>query len=430
MDKIADLIKGGSSANELKNYLQFLDVNDMQLGHSLLSIAVKHNNLAAVQLLLQRGADTSLDSPLLFAHNNREMFDYLIDLDYLAVNVQEQDTEYTLLHLAVIDSNLYEIEKLLSHYMIDVNVRDSDGRTPLFYATNNVDIIRLLSEANADVNVVDYNNESFFDMIVNVEPNNFNQNYKSNIVLPVFDILSSRLTMSADALAHLILTERIQPPMLEHVFTNVYHVDLKSYSFMQMDAVNLIINEALYWLLRNVVESLDYNLNIPQHKTAFNCFSEHFPNDAHQTMLLAIQLGLNMNVVDDEGDPPLMTAIFTYNIDSALWLVQHKLGYQTQYIDNLMYNTMMTENMQLVYNMARGLNFNFVRNNMLSSYLREKGVFDYDEMFVEEFIRTVTPLQGVSQISPYVMEWFVNTPLINVYRQYHTLENLAKSAVH
>lgn len=430
MDKIADLIKGGSGANELKNHLHFIDVNDMQLGHSLLSIAVQHDNLAAVQMLLQRGADTSLDFPLLFAHNNREMFDYLMDLDYLAVNVQEQSTEYTLLHLAVIDGNLYEIEKLLSHYLINVNVRDSEGRTPLFYATNNLDILRLLYEANADVNVVDHNDESVFDMVVNVESNDFNQNYKSNIVLPVFDILSSRLNLSADALAHLILTERIQPPMVEHVFTNVHHIDLQSYSFMRMDAVNLIITEALYWLLRDVVEGLDYNLNIPQHRTAFNCFSEHFPKDAHQTMLLAIQLGLNMNVVDDKGDPPLMTAIRTHNTDSALWLVQHKLGYQTQYINYLMFNAIMTQNMQLVYNMARGLNLNFVRNNMLSYYLTESGVFDYDEMFVEEFIRTITPLQGVSQLSPDVMEWFVNTPNMNVYRQYHTLENLAKSAVH
>lgn len=87
-------------------------------GSSPLHEAVKHENLNAVIRLIHFGADVSL------------------------VNNIDQ----TILHVAVLTSNMKAVEYILKHNLIDVNREASFGLTPLMIARRNNynDIVQIL----------------------------------------------------------------------------------------------------------------------------------------------------------------------------------------------------------------------------------------------------------------------------------------------
>lgn len=96
-----------------------------------------------IDILLESGADV-----------NATTFDPVIN-DKCPDDVGQE----TPLHSAVAAGDVVTVEKLLA-YDADVNARASNGNTPIFGVKNSVRILGMLIEAGADVNAVNWNNET------------------------------------------------------------------------------------------------------------------------------------------------------------------------------------------------------------------------------------------------------------------------------
>ncbi|CEL05840.1 hypothetical protein ASPCAL06953 [Aspergillus calidoustus] len=141
-------------------------------------LAAYVGNRQALKLLLYRGADVntydSLGSPLLHLAVRRvdsAMVKLLLRHRFLDVNkVTQGKFSFTALHEAASDGCLSMVNLLLTRDDIDVNARDSHGRTPLWWATrNNRPFVakRLLAERGLDINAASAGGSTSLHQAVN-----------------------------------------------------------------------------------------------------------------------------------------------------------------------------------------------------------------------------------------------------------------------
>ncbi len=90
----------------------------------------------------------------------------------------QQDYKVSPLHLAVADGSIEKIKTLLADPGTDINSKDIDGATPLFWAvqTENPNIIKLLCEDGADVTTpINSNNDTMLHYAVELNDSNIVQ---------------------------------------------------------------------------------------------------------------------------------------------------------------------------------------------------------------------------------------------------------------
>lgn len=106
----------------------------------------------AVKLLINNGVPLNLSYLLHEAiyQSDNDMIKYLLELGVEAV--PDSYGEHPL-HKACIRNNVEGVKLLLKHGS-DVNVKNQEGKTPLFL-TSNEEILRLLLDAGADWTIVD-----------------------------------------------------------------------------------------------------------------------------------------------------------------------------------------------------------------------------------------------------------------------------------
>lgn len=109
------------------------------------------------QILIESGAEYRVmngsDENLLFRVNTMNLYLFLVEHG-LDVRQKNKDNQ-TVLHVTSSD----QIAKHLLQY-IDINCRDKHGRTPIFYCRPSPEKLKLLLENNADINVIDGNEDN------------------------------------------------------------------------------------------------------------------------------------------------------------------------------------------------------------------------------------------------------------------------------
>ena len=191
-----------------------LDVNshDAQ-GETLLHVAAKQGNIPLIQHLLGRGADVNLAnakkvSPLqaaIMAGNERIMQHLLecgadVNKSYEVYNNSTVNTlQFVLVELVEGESpdrDWSSIIRKLLECGADVNLKDNHGKTSLHHAilTWNVDVIKMILKAGANVNAISNNNMSVLDeMIASVDNNPFFNAYAcKEKILSIINLLVKR----------------------------------------------------------------------------------------------------------------------------------------------------------------------------------------------------------------------------------------------
>lgn len=144
---VSDLVHAGAQVNTAD-----------KRGQTALHWAVWKNHLPVVKLLMHdarpniNAKDAMGVTPLLWA-NDPEIFNELIqnDADITAID----NAGRSILHRA---TNPEVIQLALEQKLINQDLRDNEGMTPLMYAVSigNIDVIPLLLQEGADVNLKDY----------------------------------------------------------------------------------------------------------------------------------------------------------------------------------------------------------------------------------------------------------------------------------
>lgn len=114
--------------------------------------------------------------------------------DYLESNHQDITFDdksrqlNTILMLSVRNNDLKTVKIILSH-MVDININDYDGLTPLLSSVinHNTDMTRLLFEYNADPNICDINGWS--PLMVSIANHDNNENNSSHSNKPIIELL-------------------------------------------------------------------------------------------------------------------------------------------------------------------------------------------------------------------------------------------------
>ena len=153
------------------SFQQFINQKD-EYGNTLLSRAVKENNISRVKNSIEFGADVNAQNETgnTSLHDAADQDgDEIIQLLVAAgANVNQQDVYgYTPLHLAAFESNSKAI-KLLIAAGADLNKKNKQGGTPLYDAVNQnqIEAIRLLILAGANTKIKDYDGQFIRDPLI------------------------------------------------------------------------------------------------------------------------------------------------------------------------------------------------------------------------------------------------------------------------
>lgn len=124
---------------------------------SMLFLAILHDNMRLVDLLIKHGAslgDVSEDSLLVALPSaGSELTRYLIEKGLIFNSIDH----VKLLHRAASEGNLYLVKVLIEQYRVSVDSLDEDGQTPFIMAamSGEDDILRYLVERGANIFQVD-----------------------------------------------------------------------------------------------------------------------------------------------------------------------------------------------------------------------------------------------------------------------------------
>ena len=132
---------------------------------TLLEKACEEKNLILIEKLLAAGANINLRDLLgktviyyAVKNNSEEVLNLLLKHPQIDLNTRYEDTQMTLLHIAVQDNNIDAVEKLLAAHA-NIDAINGLGMTVLHIAINNKNqyIVKLLLKAGADIDIQDKN---------------------------------------------------------------------------------------------------------------------------------------------------------------------------------------------------------------------------------------------------------------------------------
>ncbi|XP_046643175.1 serine/threonine-protein phosphatase 6 regulatory ankyrin repeat subunit B-like [Daphnia pulicaria] len=179
LDFLIERVKKSQEIDEILKEEEF-DINGRnQDGETLLLIAILGNNVNAVRLLLEKGADSTIRDERGYTPFHVAVINYT-DPDILnlflesgKVDINETTPKFgrNALHMAVTKSNTAAADFLLSKGA-NPNVTDKDGDTPLHVAAEyakDMDIVELLlNHPDVDVNLLNFNGHSALDRAKNI----------------------------------------------------------------------------------------------------------------------------------------------------------------------------------------------------------------------------------------------------------------------
>lgn len=254
---------------------------------SLLHLAIKRNNLKAVELLLKNGADAKLkdsseETPLESCakkNNNPEILKLLLPY-YPNLN----DENKNLLILALTNNNINLFKYLLQNTDIDLNYQDDKGNTILHYALNydlkelDAELIKIIIQKNCKLNIKNNNNESSLNLFIkNIT--------KFTYLLDNYDVVKE--------IIKLLLNSGAYPGFLnkKEKKSNEYIISLKEHDLFEPIGEKL---HELKTLKKLLFDSIKSN-NLP--------------------LIIICALRISMAVFDELGNSPLHIAAMQEKLD-------------------------------------------------------------------------------------------------------------------
>lgn len=157
IEKVKELLEKGADINFQKK-----TGADTALHHSMI-----RDDIQMAQLLLDNGADPSITGSLdetaymrilRFDHTDKKMREFF-EKNSEKYKIQVMDIEPSVFFRAVKEENIQEVTSLLKEHKIILDVRRKDSDTALHVAAskNNKEMVKLLVEHGASVNIKDFN---------------------------------------------------------------------------------------------------------------------------------------------------------------------------------------------------------------------------------------------------------------------------------
>ncbi|XP_062609750.1 ankyrin repeat and SOCS box protein 8-like isoform X1 [Saccostrea cucullata] len=234
-------------------------------------------------------------------------------------SVAMQLNEYTPLHIACLHSNI-EVIRLLLNHDADVNVKDSTNRTPLHYATlaNRSDVVNLCIENGADVNhqtssgktalmyAVQEKNLAIVQAIVDAGADVSLKDVKGGTALEIC-LLSGGRTANTDIVKALL--QAGSDPNAE----NLYKATplMLAAGTGQLEVINLLLDAGA-----------DINHEDNKGKTAFHISCEHTRSIQIKTSRLLLSRGADVNHKDRAGKTQLDLATQYNKLGTMMFLLQ------------------------------------------------------------------------------------------------------------
>ena len=324
----------------------------------VLNVIIKFNNLPLIKYVMESKLyknnidinikDINDEYPIItaFDNGNKEIFKYLLEQ---GANCNTKNDNGVSLLLSTIHNNKWEILELLIEHNVDINEKDINGVSPLHKAINQnrTEIVELLIDyANENQIPIDINKKDdygYYPLIKAINQNNFdivfsiiNYGYKNKIDMNVKDINGDTpLTLSyklnrldifkylvkfldvnqTDSEGKSILFHAINRKDVENVkkLINVgANINLKdAYNNSIIDKAIKIGNvEIIDLLLRKNNLSLNIVNSNEEPPIISVLLSEKFLEEEKKEIIdKFIEKGSNINMVDGNGNSPLMHAI-------------------------------------------------------------------------------------------------------------------------
>ncbi|ORX71730.1 ankyrin [Anaeromyces robustus] len=161
----------------LKTFLNFdIDPNVKDNNQELpILFAIKNNNLDAIKILIKYNADYESNRQQILhlaSSCKKELLSYILELE----NIEDDSFYYHSNNSSKIfkvcsNNDINELKKIINDKknFYDINEKNSDGLTPIFYSIKqkNYEISEyLLENCDINVNITDSNNETIFDYII------------------------------------------------------------------------------------------------------------------------------------------------------------------------------------------------------------------------------------------------------------------------
>lgn len=292
-----------------------LDINQKdKYGQTPLYYAFIHADWQLVEFMLSKGADINktIKIPLHTSSKSLNCLKYLIESYNYDINYINQTDEagMTALHYACRINNIskntaynfiysgeyFKIIKFLVDNGADVNTKNKDSKTPLFYACQlnwfYTDVINLLISKHADINIRDYRGSSIFHLAclnVNYYPNEYsfaNKKKCNNIEILVYlakrypELLGSVNRDNEYGLDNL---------SVDNFIRFIIAMDPSSDCYSQ-NTMNSAINRfnSLFYEIIDETKDLKYNIN---------CVRDYCTNIIKSQDLLQLTKLVNLNII-------------------------------------------------------------------------------------------------------------------------------------
>lgn len=327
-------------------------------GKNTLLYAVENASIDTIQFLLkdaiQVDPNTANEDKLKVFYNfynavtryNETVFDHAVvrgdfaifqllinnqNTDKTLLNVKHRFDEKTLLHYAMeYADDPVEMIKLLLEHKADVNVIDKDNGTPLHLAIKlgHIEIVKLLLANKADVNV--FSNESTAPLYLAIQHGNKNIN----------------ITKSIEMIKLLLANKADVNTVLKYGYTSLYYAisyDIQIVRLLLANKANVdIVDNDGYTLLhllvlvnqygnKNTKAIIDMGDLLLENKLNVNAVANNGETPLHCATLyghieivkLLLDNKANVNAVNNDGETPLHCAIRLGDIEKINLLLKH-----------------------------------------------------------------------------------------------------------
>ena len=334
--------KTNSNIEVLKKLISSVaDINHKDKdGWSLLHWATENEHIEVLEYVLSLGLDVNVVdnngwTPLFCAAKNNSNVEFLKKLIAFDADINHKDKDgRTLMHFVAGNGQIEVLEYILS-LELDVNVTDNDGLTPLFYAAinnSNVEVLKKLIASGADINHKDKGGWSLLhcaainehiEVLEYVLSLGFDVNDVSNNgMTPLFcaakdnsnvEVLKKLIASGADinhkdkggwSLLHCAaINEHIE--VLEYVLSLGFDVNDVSNNGMTPLFCAAKDNSNVEVLKKLIASGADIKYKDKYDKTLLHCAAL---NEHVEILEYVLTLGLDVNVVDNDGWSPLFFA--------------------------------------------------------------------------------------------------------------------------
>ena len=279
-EEFCEKLKNGELEQEDFEKLK-IKINVTYQNKTFLYYAVEKGDLILIQRLIEMGANPNINSdkqensPLNIAIEAKrdDIISYLIktNSDIKFINKKSQKS---LLHYSASSGNI-ELTNYLIEQGLDVNLKDSSGRTPLHYAviSGNNEIVRLLLENDAEIDAIDRYGRSALHHAVRLK----NDDVMSDII-------------------NLLLSANANPKL----FNNSGYCALHEAVLNQnVEAIKLLANNPEN---TKIVDKRGLN--------SLHLISENNPNEQSLEIVKLLQnSGIDIDAGDENGNPVIVSAI-------------------------------------------------------------------------------------------------------------------------